>query len=154
MVSGTFDSFSAKGGSHCIQPGAVNAWPRGRRRLKEVAMSDARDGFDVVGIVVDWIDACRERRLEALLDLYDDAATVECCEGGTFHGRLEMERYWRPRLAAAASDAFEIDELTPDGAGVSLDYRGHDGARVRTFFQFTGVGKIRRTACVSIKAAA
>jgi len=117
-------------------------------------MSDARDGFDAVGIVVDWVDACRERRLEALLDLYDDAATVECCEGGTFQGRFEMERYWRPRLAKAANDAFEIDELTPEGGGVSLDYRGYNGVLVRTFFQFTGVGKIRRTACVPIKAAA
>jgi len=117
-------------------------------------MSDARDGFDAVGIVVDWIDACRERRLEALLDLYDDTATVECCEGGTFQGRSEVERYWRPRLATATSYAFEIDELAPDGAGIALDYRGHDGAPVRTLFQFTGAGKIRRTACVPIKTAA
>ena len=27
-------------------------------------MSDARDGFDAIGVVVDWIDACKQRRLE------------------------------------------------------------------------------------------
>src|SRR4029078_10345280 len=55
---------------------AVRASPGG------TDMMNASDRFDAVGIVVDWIDACRQRRLDALLDLYDDAATVECCEGG------------------------------------------------------------------------
>jgi len=72
-------------------------------------MSDARDGFDAIGVVVDWIDACKERRLDDLLNLYDATATVECCEGGSFRGRSEMERYWRPRLARAVTGAFEID---------------------------------------------
>ena len=38
-------------------------------------MSDARDGFDAIGVVVDWIDACKQRRLDDLLDLYDVTAT-------------------------------------------------------------------------------
>ena len=68
-------------------------------------MSDARDGFDAIGVVVDWIDPCKQRRLDDLLDLYDATATVECCEGGSFRGRSEMERYWRPRLARAVTGA-------------------------------------------------
>ena len=76
-------------------------------------MSDARDGFDAIGVVVDWIDACKQRRLDDLLDLYDATAIVECCEGGSFRGRSEMERYWRPRLARAVTGAFEIDALFP-----------------------------------------
>ena len=60
-------------------------------------MSDARDGFD---------------------DLYDATATVECCEGGSFRGRSEMESYWRPRLARAVTGPFEIDALFPDADGV------------------------------------
>jgi hypothetical protein len=32
-------------------------------------MSNARDGFDAIGVVVDWIDACKQRRLDDLLDL-------------------------------------------------------------------------------------
>jgi hypothetical protein len=39
-------------------------------------MSDAWDGFDAIGVVVDWIDACKQRRLDDLLSLYDATATV------------------------------------------------------------------------------
>jgi hypothetical protein len=28
-------------------------------------MSNARGGFDAIGVVVDWIEACKERRLDA-----------------------------------------------------------------------------------------
>ena len=127
---------------------AVGASPGG------TDMMNASDRFDAVGIVVDWIDACRQRRLDALLDLYDDAATVECCEGGNFSGRSDMERYWRPRLAKAKGDAFAIDALMPEGDGVSLDYRDYDGRPMRTHFRFTQAGKIRLTACEPIKQAA
>ena len=105
-------------------------------------MANATKRFDAVSIVVDWIDACKQRRLDALLDLYDDAATVECCEGGNFNGRPEMERYWRPRLAKAERDAFAIDALMPEEGGISLDYRGYDGRAMRTHFRFTQSGKI------------
>jgi hypothetical protein len=117
-------------------------------------MSDARDGFDAIGVVVDWIDACKQRRVDDLLNLYDATATVECCEGGSFRGRSEMERYWRPRLARAARGAFEIDALMPDEDGVTLDYRGYDGVPVRTHFRFSRTGKISLTACAPIRAAA
>ncbi|HET9586675.1 MAG TPA: nuclear transport factor 2 family protein, partial [Bradyrhizobium sp.] len=70
------------------------------------------------------MDACKQRRLDDLLNLYDATATVECCEGGSFRGRSEMERYWRPRLARSARGAFEIDVLMPDEDGVTLDYAG------------------------------
>ena len=52
---------------------------------------DSQGGFDAIGIVVDWIDACKERHLSELLDLYEEAAIVECCEDGTFHGRFAVE---------------------------------------------------------------
>ncbi len=117
-------------------------------------MANAKDLFDGIGIVVDWIDACKQRRLEALLDLYDDGATVACCEGGNFTGRSEMERYCRPRLARAGRDAFTIDALMPEGDGVSLDYRDYDGRPMRTHFRFTQAGKIRLTACEPIQLAA
>ncbi|MET0721207.1 MAG: nuclear transport factor 2 family protein, partial [Tardiphaga sp.] len=87
------------------------------------------------------MDACKQRRLDDLLNLYDATATVECCEGGSFRGRSEMERYWRPRLARSARGAFEIDVLMPDEDGVTLDYRGYDGIPVRTHFRFTSTGK-------------
>jgi hypothetical protein len=116
-------------------------------------MANARDGFDAIGVVVDWIDACKARRLDALLELYDEAATIQCCEG-YFRGRSEVEKYWLPKLAGAAAGAFEIDALLPEAEGVSLDYRGHDGQSVRTLFRFADNGKITHTACALIKAAA
>lgn len=118
-------------------------------------MANAKNGrFDAIDIVVDWIDACKQRRLEALLDLHDEVATVECCEGGNFTGRSEMERYWRQRLARAGRDAFAIDALLPEDDGVSLDYRDYDGRRMRTHFLFAPSGKIRLTRCEPIQLAA
>src|SRR5436305_1456110 len=107
--------------------------------------------FDAIGVVVDWIDACRQGSLGSLLDLYASDATIECCQGGSFRGRTELERYWRSRLARPAVGAFEIDALFPEPDGVSLDYRGYDGQPVRTHFCFNNAGKIRRTACSPIR---
>ena len=117
-------------------------------------MSNARDGFDAIAVVVDWIDAFRQSRLGALLDLYADDATVECCDGVRFRGRSELERYWRPTLARTATGTFEVDALFPEQDGVSLDYRGHDGRAVRTLFRFDDAGKIRLTASAPVRQAA
>jgi hypothetical protein len=114
-------------------------------------MSKAQDPFDTVGIVADWIDACKQQRLDVLLDLYEDAAIIESCEGGTFRGRSAMEWYWRSKLAGPA--AFEVDALCPEPDGVSLDYRGYDGKPVRTHFRFNA-GKITLTTFATIKQAA
>jgi len=117
-------------------------------------MSSTRDGFDPIGIIVDWLDACREGRLAALVDLYDDKAIVDCCQGGTFRGRLGVEKYWRSKLTHPANSAFEVDALFPETDGVCLDYRAYDGRPVRTRFTFTKAGKICHTACSPIKQAA
>ena len=44
-------------------------------------MYSSQDGFDPIGIIVDWFDTCRERRVAVLIDLYDDGAIVDCCQG-------------------------------------------------------------------------
>jgi hypothetical protein len=103
--------------------------------------------FDPIGTVVDWIDACRQRSLAALVELYDDAAKVDCCDGGSFRGKSGVERYWLPRLKKPVPGAFAIDALLPEAGGVSLDYRDHDGTPVRTHFRFSETGKIISTAC-------
>ncbi|XSC43225.1 nuclear transport factor 2 family protein [Bradyrhizobium sp. RDT10] len=117
-------------------------------------MTSSQGGFDPIGIIVDWLDACREGRLAALIDLYDDGAILDCCQGGTFRGRLGVERYWRSKLAHPAAGAFEVDALCPETGGVCLDYRAYDGTPVRTHFTFTKAGKIRHTACAPIRQAA
>jgi hypothetical protein len=110
-------------------------------------MSNSQISFDPIGTVVDWIDACRQRRLTALVDLYDDAAKLDCCEGGSFHGKSGVERYWGPKLEKLVAGAFAIDALMPEAGGVSLDYRDYDGKPVRTHFRFSETGKIISTAC-------
>ena len=77
-------------------------------------MSSSQGGFDPIGIIVDWLDACREGRLAALIELYDDGAILDCCQGGTFRRRLGVERYWRSKLAHPAAGAFEVDALFPE----------------------------------------
>ena len=121
---------------------------------REVEMAEGKNGFDRIGVVVDWIDACKHRWLDDLLNLYDAEAIVECCEGGSFRGISEIESYWRPRLARAPANAFEISAITTQPDGVTLDYRGYDGVPVRTHFRFTDAGNIRLTACEPIKAVA
>ena len=112
-------------------------------------MADLADDFDQVALVVDWLDACRNRDLAALLDLYADDATFECgCgEVGLREGRAELEAYWRPRLDALAPTAFGLEEITPTADGVVLDYLSYEGKPVRIAFTFTPDGKIRQTAC-------
>ena len=112
-------------------------------------MTDLAEDFDQVALVVDWLDACRNRDLAALLDLYADDATFECGCGEVRlrEGRAELEAYWRPRLDALAPTAFGLEEITPTADGVVLDYLSYEGKPVRIAFTFTPDGKIRQTAC-------
>jgi ketosteroid isomerase-like protein len=112
-------------------------------------MPISRDEADPVATVVDWLDACRNRRIHELLDLYDEAATLECvCDGQqSLTGRAALEAYWRPRLAALAPGSFAMDEVAADAEGVMLDYRSHDGKPVRIHFRFNQTGKILHTRC-------
>jgi ketosteroid isomerase-like protein len=107
------------------------------------------DDFDQIALVVDWLDACRNRDLPALLDLYADDARLECqCgEVKVKEGRAELESYWRPRLDALAPTAFGLEEITPTAEGVVLDYLSHEGKPVRIAFTFSRDAKIQRTAC-------
>jgi ketosteroid isomerase-like protein len=107
------------------------------------------DDFDQIALVVDWLDACRNRDLTTLLDLYADDATLECRCGGVNvgKGRAALETYWRPRLEVLAPTAFELEEITPTTEGVVLDYLSHEGKLVRIAFTFSHGVKIQRTVC-------
>jgi hypothetical protein len=112
-------------------------------------MMISRNETDPVATVVDWLDACRSRRISALLDLYDEAATLECaCDGSkSLTGRRALEAYWRPRLADLSPDSFSMDDVTAEGESVILDYQSHDGKPVRIHFSFNEAGKILHTRC-------
>ena len=112
-------------------------------------MSISRDESDPMATVVDWLDACRGRRIYALLDLYDEAATLECaCDGPTsLTGRAALEAYWRPKLTDPSPGSFSMDDMTADAEGVILDYQSYDGRPVRIHFRFNDAGKILHTRC-------
>jgi hypothetical protein len=105
--------------------------------------------FDQIAVVVDWLDACRRRDLDMLLDLYAPEATLECrCDGATVReGRARLASYWGPRLDGLVPNAFGLEEIEPTPDGVQLDYVSHEGLRVRMIFSFTTDGKILRTHC-------
>src|SRR5262249_53709399 len=48
---------------------------------------DLCDDVDRLSTAVDWLDACRSGRLNALLDLHDEQATLRCdCDGISLAG--------------------------------------------------------------------
>ena len=112
-------------------------------------MADLADDFDQVALVVDWLDACRNRDLATLLDLYAGDAKLECqCgEVESGEGRAGLESYWRPRLATRVASAFGLEEITPTAEGVVLDYLSHEGKPVRIAFSFTPDARIKGTSC-------
>ena len=115
-------------------------------------MVELADDFDQIALVVDWLDACRNRDLTTLLDLYADDATLECRCGAVkvSEGRAELESYWRPRLDALAPTAFGLEEIMPTSEGVVLDYLSHEGKPVRAAFTFSRDAKIQRSACAPV----
>ena len=122
---------------------------RGTGYIAVDGVADLADDFDQVAVVVDWLDACRNRDVSALLDLYADDAKLECRCGETkvSQGRAELESYWRPRLTTRVPTAFGLEEVTPAAGRVVLDYLSHEGKPVRIAFVFTRDGKIQSTSC-------
>jgi hypothetical protein len=117
----------------------------GWMKIFEVGVAD---DFDKMAAVVDWLDACRSRNLEALLDFYAGNASLECaCEDAGISGRSALAAYWRPKLSAASRQAFTLEEITPHGEGVVLDYLSFDGKPVRIIFAFDARGKISHMRC-------
>ena len=111
-------------------------------------MSTSPDTFDSLAIVVDWLDAGRSGNLDALLDLYDEGATLEClCENADLVGRKSFAAYWAPKLKNKLGSAFTLDEVIPLGNAVQVDYRSCEGRPVRTYFHFDNSGKIIHTSC-------
>ena len=75
-------------------------------------MSTSPDTFDPLAVVVDWLDAGRSGNLDALLDLYEEGATLHClCENATLVGRKSFAAYWAPKLKNKLGSAFTLDEV-------------------------------------------
>src|SRR4051794_28380299 len=107
------------------------------------------ENFDPIAVAVDWLDACRKRDLDTLLDLYAQEARLECrCDGlDTAVNPAGLATYWRSRFGDVPPVALGLDEIKLEADGVVLDYRGSDGAPVRVHFSFDPHGKISHTRC-------
>lgn len=105
--------------------------------------------FDQMGIVIDWLDACRNGDLATLLDLYADDAHLECTCNGAQHyrGRRELEAYWQPRLSAFSQSGFGLEEIHPVHDGVDVEYSVAGALRIHASFRFSPEGKIYSTLC-------
>jgi hypothetical protein len=105
--------------------------------------------FDQMGVVVDWLDACRKGDLGTLLDLYAEDASLECqCDGAhLYSGRSALEAYWGPRLGPFSSAGFGLEEIGPARQGVELEYSVAGSVRFRAWFGFSADGKIACTTC-------
>lgn len=105
--------------------------------------------IDPMGIVVDWVDACRKGDLATLLDLYADDGQVKCTCNGThlYRGRRELETYWGPQLSAFSLAGFGLEEINPAPDGIDLEYSVAGALRIRASFRFSAEGKIDSTLC-------
>jgi hypothetical protein len=106
--------------------------------------------FDPLAVVVDWLDACRSGDLDALSDLYDEEATLECDrEYSILVGREAIVAYWGAKLERRSGSAFTLDDLAPANFGAQVDYRNDKGEAARIHFHFNNLGKILHTSCRS-----
>ena len=111
-------------------------------------MSISPDTFDPLATVVDWLDAGQSGDLDALLELYDERATLECdCDGAILTGREALSAYWEPKLGYLSNNAFSLNDMVLTGDGVQADYQDYEGKPVRIRFRFTPLGKIEHTSC-------
>lgn len=102
--------------------------------------------FDPMAKAIEWLDAYRARALDALLDLYDGDASIECgCDRRTtVAGLRAIAAYWQQRFRD--HPAQELVDVQRHGDGVAVFYQVPDGV-VRAVLTFNAAGKIQRTAC-------
>ena len=106
------------------------------------------NSFDPLAIAVDWLDACRSGDLDALGDLYDEEATLECDrQYNVLVGREAIVAYWGPKLERRLGSSFTLDDLSPTSSGVQVDYRDDKGEAARIHLHFSYSGKILHTTC-------
>jgi len=101
---------------------------------------------DRSGVVVDWLDACRSGQLNALLNLYEERATLICdCDGINLAGRNSIAIYWKSKLESKSVSAFTLDGMNLTGDEIQVDCQSCKGRPVRVHFRFSPLGRILHT---------
>jgi DNA-binding response OmpR family regulator len=105
-----------------------------------------RNDFGRSGVVVDWLDACRSGQLNALLNLYEEQATLICnCDGINLVDRNSIATYWKSKLESKAASAFTLGGMVLAGDEIQVNCQGCKGKPVRVHFRFSPSGKILHT---------
>lgn len=101
---------------------------------------------DHSAVVVEWLDACHGGRLDALLDLYEERATLICdCDGINLIGRKSIALYMKSKLENRATSAFTRAGITVRGDEIHVDCQSCKGKPVYVCFRFGPSGKICHT---------
>jgi ketosteroid isomerase-like protein len=102
--------------------------------------------FDPIGAVVDWLDACREGEIAALIPLYHPQA-VQVCGEERAQGHAELSRYWERYLPAPHPEAFQLRDVALEANHVVLYYLDFDGKPARSHVEFDEGGRIVAMQC-------
>ena len=107
---------------------------------------ETRNDFDRSGVVIGWLDACRSGQLNALLNLYEEQATLICnCDGVNLAGRNSIAIYWKSKLESKAASAFTLDHMILTSDEIQVHCQSCKGKPVRVNFRFSPLGKILHT---------
>ena len=100
---------------------------------------------DPMQVAVDWLEAYRAAS-NAIVDLYDDGASLECGCGGykTMVGRRAIAEYWRHRFTETR--AGDLEDIHPLGSAIVVRFRAGEGT-LQAILQFNTNGKIEHSRC-------
>ncbi len=97
-------------------------------------------------VIVHWLEACRAGQLKALLDLYEERATLMCdCDRINLIGRNSIAIYLESKLENRATSAFTRAGMTVAGDEILLDCQDCKGKPVHVRFRLSPSGKICHT---------
>ena len=137
---------SLEAAAFLVKPVPRNALMAAINSAKKRHFMHTPDDFDHSGVVVDWLDACRCGQLDALLNLYEERATLRCdCDGIDLAGRNSLAIYWKSKLENKAASAFTLDDIILTGNKIQVNCQDCKGKPVRIHFRFSPLGKILHT---------
>jgi hypothetical protein len=104
---------------------------------------------DPIGLAMDWLEACKQKQIQALAELYAETAVLECeCDcTGNFSGRTRIVEYWQRKFSLPPPRPFKLEQIWPEAAGIAVVYRYSNQPPVRISFQFDATGRIVRSRC-------
>jgi FixJ family two-component response regulator len=109
---------------------------------------DTLGDLDRSRVAASWLDAGRSGQLDAMLNLYEERATlISDCDGISVAGRNGIATYWKSKLERRVASAFTLDGMTLTGDEFQVDFQGCKGIPARIHFRFSPSGKILHSKC-------